>query len=286
MREIQVEAPAKLNLTLDVTGKRTDGYHDMRMVMQSVSLCDRLTLRTEPGEGLALTTDAGFLPVDRSNLAVSAALALREATGVDWRKLTIELEKHIPVCAGTAGGSSDAAAVLRGLNDLLSLGLTRQELAKIGEKVGSDVPYCVMGGTALCTGRGEVVEPLTALPPCYLVLAKPAFPISTPQLFSELDRTKVRLRPDTEGVVDALSRGDLKGVAQRLYNVFEAVLPEGKKAQVEELKRLLLEKGALGACMSGTGPTVFGLFDSREAAQEAAERARVLTPQVFFTQPV
>ncbi len=284
MLTITVEAPAKLNLTLDVLGRREDGYHEIKMVMQSVSLTDKLTLTSEPGEGIVLSTNLGFLPLDGRNLAASAALRLKEATGADWGRLAIRLEKHIPVCAGTAGGSSDAAAVLRGLNQLLGLGLSREELAKIGAGVGSDVPYCVLGGTALARGRGEEVTPLPPLPHCWVVMVKPAFPVSTPELFAQLDGKKLRCHPDTEGMLEALAAGDLAGVSRRLFNVFEEVLEPRKRERVEELKRQLLHQGALGASMSGTGPTVFGLFDSRERAEEAYGELRPRHRDAFLAE--
>lgn len=286
MASIRVEAPAKLNLTLDVVGKREDGYHEMKMVMQSVSLVDSLTLTTGPGEGIGLSTNLGFLPLDEHNLAALAALKLKEATGADWGRLDIKLEKQIPVCAGMAGGSSDAAAVLRGLNELCALGLTAEELAKVGEKVGSDVPYCVLGGTALAQGRGEVITPLTPLPECYVVLAKPAFPVSTPELFARLDDRRTRRRPDTPGVLKALEKGDLEGVARRLFNIFEEVLPPRRQARVEELKGELLRCGALGASMTGTGPTVFGLFEEKEGAREAARALKALCGDVFLAKTI
>jgi 4-diphosphocytidyl-2-C-methyl-D-erythritol kinase len=284
MASITVEAPAKLNLTLDVLGKRPDGYHEMKMVMQSVSLADTITLTAEPGEGIALSTNLGFLPLDEKNLAAAAALRLKEATGADWGRLVIRLEKKIPVCAGTAGGSSDAAAVLRGLNDLLELGLTPEELARIGGKVGSDVPYCVLGGTALAEGRGELITPLPALPTCWAVLAKPDFPISTPALFAQIDTQRLHCHPDTDGMLTALEQGELPGIARRLFNVFEEVLPSQRRSQVEELKQVLLHHGALGACMSGTGPTVFGLFDDKTAAEAAYEAVKPLCRDAFLTQ--
>lgn len=286
MASITVEAPAKLNLTLDVLGKREDGYHEMKMVMQSVSLTDRITLSTRPGQGICLSANLGFLPLDEHNLAALGAVKLRQATGVDWGELTIELEKRIPVCAGMAGGSSDAAAVLRGLNELCALGLTREALAEIGEKVGSDVPYCVLGGTALAQGRGEVITPLPPLPECYVVLAKPGFPISTPELFAQLDNQRTRRRPDTAGVIKALEMGDLGEVARRMFNIFEEVLPARKRAQVEELKGELLRCGALGASMTGTGPTVFGLFEKEERAREAEQAVKSLCREVFLTKTV
>ena len=282
MKALTLTAPAKLNLTLDVLGRRADGYHEMKMIMTSVSLQDRLTLELEEGEGLSLRTNLGFLPLDERNLAAAAALALARETGAQLGKLTIALEKEVPVCAGMAGGSSDAAAVLRCLNRVLGLGLTGGELARIGAAVGSDVPYCVLGGTALATGRGEEIAPLPPLPGCWVVLAKPDFPISTPELFARLDTQKVRCHPDTAGVISALKGGDLPGVARRLFNVFEEVLPSRKRDRVEELKNLLLQHGALGASMSGTGPTVFGLFDDEERAKLAHEATKSLCRDAFL----
>lgn len=284
MPSVTVEAPAKLNLTLDVLGKREDGYHEMKMVMVSVSLADTVTLTTAPGEGITLSTNLGFLPVDGRNLAVAAALRLREAVGAAWGSLSIHIDKKIPVCAGTAGGSSDAAAVLRGLNELLGLGFSPAELARIGGKVGSDVPYCVLGGTALATGRGEEVTPLPGLPECYVVLAKPGFPVSTPELFAQLGGKRLRCHPDTAGMLSALEKGDLPGIARRLFNVFEEVLPPRRREQVEELKQALLDAGALGASMTGTGPTVFGLFREKEGAAAALEALKGHCPDVFLCQ--
>jgi len=282
MKTLTIAAPAKLNLTLDVLGRREDGYHEMNMVMQSVSLADELTLTVEPGEGVALSTNLGFLPLDGRNLAAAAALRLREATGADWGRLTIELTKRVPVCAGLAGGSSDAAAVLRGLNQLCGLGLRPEELAEIGERVGSDVPYCVLGGTALARGRGEVITPLPALPACWAVLAKPGFPVPTPELFARLDEKRTRCHPDTAGVLKALEEKDLPGVARRMFNIFEEVLPPRRRSRVEELKGELLRCGALGASMSGTGPTVFGLFAGEAEARAAEEALKGLCREVFL----
>ena len=263
---MKTRAWAKLNLTLDVLGKREDSYHDLCMVMQSVTLHDTLTLTPNEGQGLRVKTNLRFLPTGDKNLAAAAALRFWEALGREPEHLDIEIQKRIPVCAGMAGGSSDAAAVLRALNELAGSPFTPTELAKVGEKVGSDVPYCVLGGTALAEGRGEVLTPLPALPPCWVVACKPDFPISTPELFARIDSCKIRCRPDTAGMLEA---GSLEEVARRMYNVFEDVLPERYQARVAEIKHVLIQKGALGANMSGTGPTAFGLFDSEAAAREA-----------------
>lgn len=282
---MDVRAYAKLNLTLDVLGKREDGYHDLRMVMQSIDLCDRLELERTQGEGIAVKTDLSFLPDDDRNLAAKAARAFFRYTG-EPLGLSIDIRKQIPVCAGMAGGSSDAAAVLRALNELTGAGMSVTALAKIGEEVGSDVPYCVMGGTALAEGRGEVLTPLPTLPRCHVVVCKPTFAISTPELFSRIDGYKIICRPDTAGVLSALEQGDLGGVARRMYNVFEDVLPERQGKTVAEIKSVLIAEGALGACMSGTGPTVFGLFDRPDAAQNAYERLKTAYRDTFLCQTV
>ena len=266
---MEVQAFAKLNLTLDILGKREDGYHDLRMVMQSITLADTLTLEENQGEGLRVSANLRFLPTGEKNLAAAAALRFWEALGREPEDLDIRIEKRIPVCAGMAGGSSDAAAVLRALNQRAGEPFSPKELAKIGERVGSDVPYCVLGGTALAEGRGEMLTPLAPLPRCWVVACKPDFPISTPELFAQADRVKLRRRPDTAGLVAALEAGDLGGVARRMYNVFEDVLPARLYTRVAEIKNILIQCGALGANMSGSGPTAFGLFDRLEAAQEA-----------------
>lgn len=266
---MEIQAFAKLNLTLDILGKREDGYHDLRMVMQSITLADTLTLEENQGEGLRVSANLRFLPTGEKNLAAAAALRFWEALGREPEDLDIRIEKRIPVCAGMAGGSSDAAAVLRALNQRVGDPFSPKELARLGERVGSDVPYCVLGGTALAEGRGEVLTPLPPLPRCWVVACKPDFPISTPELFAQADRVKLRRRPDTAGLVAALEAGDLGGVARRMYNVFEDVLPARLYTRVAEIKNILIQCGALGANMSGSGPTAFGLFDRLEAAQEA-----------------
>lgn len=275
---MEVQAFAKLNLTLDILGKRPDGYHDLRMVMQSITLADTLTLEENQGEGLRVSTNLRFLPTGEKNLAAAAALRFWEALGRGPEDLDIHIQKRIPVCAGMAGGSSDAAAVLRALNQRAGAPFSPLELARLGEQVGSDVPYCVLGGTALAEGRGEQLTSLPPLPRCWVVACKPDFPISTPELFAQADRVKLRRRPDTAGLLSALEAGDLGGVARRMYNVFEDVLPPRLYARVAEIKNELVQRGALGANMSGSGPTAFGLFDCQEAAEEAraglAERYR------------
>lgn len=279
-------AHAKLNLTLDVLGRRSDGYHDLRMVMTSVALADVITLETGTGDGVRASANLGFLPTGEKNLAASALLRFQEATGRDLGGAHISLEKHIPVCAGMGGGSSDAAAVLRALNDCTGAGLSLPELARVGEAVGSDVPYCVLGGTALAEGRGEVLTPLAPLPRCTVVVCKPNFSISTPELFRQLDSVRLRHHPDTDGMLAALEAGDLGGAARRVYNVFEDVLPPRLRAEVAAIRQLLVGHGALGAGMSGTGPTVFGLFDCAAGAERARRELGETYRDTFLTETV
>ena len=283
---MEVRAYAKLNLTLDVIARREDGYHDLRMVMQTVDLADTLTLTEEEQEGVRVRTNLRYLPGDERNLAAIAAKKFWEVNACNGKGLAIDLRKIIPVCAGMGGGSSDAAAVLRALNELYGLNLSVQRLAEIGEQVGSDVPYCVLGGTALAEGRGERLTALSPLPDCHIVICKPAFPISTPELFRCIDCRKIRCRPDTEGIIAALHSGDLAGVARRLYNVFEDVLTDRRGTEIAEIKNELISSGALGAAMSGTGPTVFGIFDDEEKAKGAFLSLKDRYHDTFLTRPV
>ena len=283
---MQVHAYAKLNLTLDVIARREDGYHDLRMVMQTVDLADTLTLTEEEQEGVRVRTNLRYLPGDERNLAAIAAKKFWETNNCNGKGLAIDLQKKIPVCAGMGGGSSDAAAVLRALNDLYGLNLSVQRLSEIGEQVGSDVPYCVLGGTALAEGRGERLTPLSPLPDCHIVICKPTFSISTPELFGCIDCRKIRCRPDTEGIIAALYNGDLAGVARRLYNVFEDVLTDRRGGEIAEIKNEMISCGALGAAMSGTGPTVFGIFDDKEKADHAFQSLKDHYLDTFLTRPV
>ena len=278
---MEKQAYAKLNLSLDILRRREDGFHDLQMVMVSIDLTDTLTLT--PGEG-SMSTNLSFLPSDGSNLAQKAAAAFRSATG-QGEVLDIHIDKHIPVCAGMAGGSSDAAAVLRAMNEMYHTNLSPLELADIGATVGSDVPYCVVGGTALVEGRGERVTPISPLPPPYTLGCKPPPPTSPPPLFGRVNVKKITCRPDTQGLVKALEAGDLQGVARRLYNVFEDVLEPRHRQTVDEIKSTLIEYGALGAVMSGSGPTVFGLYQDEGTARKAAQVLGEQYKDVFVCQP-
>ena len=285
MRELTLSAWAKLNLTLDILRRRPDGYHDLSMVMQSISLKDDVTLTLEEAPGIRCESNLSYISCDERNLAVKAALAFFRDTGISAPGLRIRLYKRIPSCAGMAGGSSDAAAVLRGLRALLSPELPLAELERTAATVGSDVPYCLRGTTALAEGRGERLTDLPALPHCWFVVCKPDFPISTPELFSCVRVGALAYHPDTKGMLAALSAGDLEGVARRLFNVFEEVLPR-KYGEVFSIKHRLLELGAMNAAMSGSGPTVYGMFLSQAAAERAYLALREEYGQCFLAEPV
>ena len=267
---ITEKAYAKLNISLDVTARRSDGYHDMLMIMQTVSLCDDLTITAEEDGLVHASSGLPYVPGDRRNLAVRAALKYLELVGDEDRGMKIAIDKNIPVGAGMAGGSADAAAVLRALNRAYGDPLSPEELCTAGESVGSDVAFCLRGGTALASGRGEILRPLKQLPPCYFVICKPDFSISTPELFQKLDSAKLSCHPDTEGLLAALENQDLDALCRRMYNVFEDV-PDRRMRTIRSAKGALLDCGALGALMTGTGSAVFGIFRSREAAESACD---------------
>lgn len=268
MKETSERAYAKLNISLDVVGKRPDGYHDMVMVMQSVSLCDELNIRLNDSGELRAACDLHFIPCDERNLAVRAAQQFLEAAGDTGRGVEINVKKRIPVGAGMAGGSADAAAVLRGMNLLYGDRFSAGELEEIGAKIGSDVAFCVAGGTALARGRGELLTRLPDMPECYFVICKPGFSISTPELFRSLDSVPLRHHPDTAGILESLQRGELEGICRRLYNVFEDINDRRLKV-VSEIKSRLLDCGCAGAVMTGTGSAVFGIFVGEAMAQKA-----------------
>lgn len=263
-------AYAKLNLSLDVTGKRTDGYHDMEMVFQQISLKDDVTIDIEPGEGIRVFSSLRYLPGGRENIAYRCAERFLQDAGLSGRKINIRLDKRIPVGSGLGGGSADGAAVLRGLNRYFGGPLSPEELLRAADSVGSDIPFCLTGGTALAHGKGELLEPLPPLSGCAFVVIKPSFSVSTPELFQKLDSVRVMLHPDTEGMVSAIWAGDIREVGRRLYNVFEDALGR-EKSVVDDIKHSLLDAGAIGASMTGTGSAVFGMFADGSSADAAAE---------------
>ena len=283
MRELNLKALAKINLGLDVLRRREDGYHDLKMIMQSVRLHDRIYMKMTRSPGIRIKTNLGFLPVNENNLVYKAANLLMEEFGTK-QGVFIDLYKRIPVAAGLAGGSSDAAAVLVGMNRMFEYGLSKEELMQRGVKIGADVPFCVMRGTALAEGIGEKLNPLPAPPACHVVLAKPQAHISTRMVFQSLHSEGITDHPDIDGQIEALQRGDLQGLADRMGNVLERVTVPLCPV-IGQIRDVMIESGAIGARMSGSGPTVFGLFREEEQAQEACARLQLndLAKQVYLT---
>ena len=272
MRE---EAGAKVNLCLEVTGKLPDGYHGVRGIMQSLAFGD--TVELEPGPGpWQVKSNLSYLPEGGDNLAARAAVLFRRLTGLGPEGGTITLTKRIPVCGGFGGGSSDAAAVLRLLNREYGSPLSWEELETVSLELGADVPFCVRGGTALAEGKGEKLTPLPDLRGEDVVLCRPDFLCSTQELFKAIDRLKLRLRPDVTGMVKAVEAGDLPGVARRMFNVFESALTRSQADQVTRLKNTLLDCGALGSVMTGSGSRVYALFGDADTARAAVEALRAM----------
>jgi len=275
-------AYAKINISLDIISKMKSGYHNLKMVMQTISLSDEISIECLPGEGLSVESGLLYLPDDGSNTAAVAASAYFGHTGLSGYRTEIRIKKNIPVCAGLGGGSSDGACVLRMLDRMFGTNLGREKLEEIGLTVGSDVPFCIAGGTSLAEGRGEILKDLTPLPLCHIVICKPPMAFSTPELFKRVRCEKIRCRPDTDGLVAALETGDLKGIARRMYNVFEDVLPRGT-SDIADIKYALLDKGALGAVMTGSGSAVFGIFDGEPCAVKAFEHLRAIYDECYLS---
>jgi 4-diphosphocytidyl-2-C-methyl-D-erythritol kinase len=272
MESITLNAPAKINLALDVTGKRDNGYHDVRMIMQQIDLCDEITITKNvigTDRQISIETDTEELPLNEDNLIYKAASLIMEECSID-EGVSISLKKRIPIAAGMAGGSTDAAAVLKGMNILFDAGLSDLRLRELGVRIGADIPYCIMGGTALSEGIGEILTPLKPMPGCTILIAKPTTGVSTKYVYTKLDSVGVNKHPDIDGMIEAIDKGDIGGISTRLMNVLENVTVE-KCPVIKEIKRLMLEGGASGALMSGSGPTVFALFDDREEAKACAE---------------
>ena len=266
MREIKLKARAKINLGLDVVRKREDGYHEVRMIMQMINLYDKITMRRITESEIRVTTNLPYLPVNEDNLVYRAAKLLMDEFQVT-EGVEIELQKYIPVAAGMAGGSSDAAAVMVGINRIFHLGLTKKQLMERGVKIGADVPFCIMRGTALAEGIGEVLTPLPAMPHCSLVIAKPKIHVSTKFVYGNLKANELKEHPDIDGQVQALREGSLEQIVAKMGNVLETVTVPAYPV-IDEIKKTMLKNDAMGAMMSGSGPTVFGVFEREERAQE------------------
>ena len=279
------KAYAKLNLTLDVLGKREDGYHDLCSVMQTVSLCDEIEIDVGTGKDWHLTCDAEGIPCDGRNLAWKAAKIYCEAVNKEPGGLAIRIRKRIPSQAGMGGGSADAAAVLRALNRHFGEPLTLEQLADLGGRIGSDVPFCVVGGTCMCEGRGEQLRKLPDMPDCIFVVCKPDFSVSTPELYKKIDEVAISKRPDHQAVESALLAGDLEKIAHNLHNVFDPVVT-GDHLELNYIKSMFHQYGAVGYQMTGSGSAVFAVVSEFEVAAVICNMLKENYPNVFICKPV
>ncbi len=283
MNRLELNAYAKVNLGLDVLRRREDGYHELRMIMQTVDLYDTLTLEKTEEQGVSMTCNIEGLPCDESNLVCKAAKLMFEEYNLPGG-IQMHLKKRIPMAAGMAGGSTDAAAVFNGINELYGLSVGKERLCELGVKVGADVPYCIVGGTALSEGIGEVLTMLPNVPDCVVLIAKPDFDVSTKYVFENLHANSLTYHPDIDAMADAIRAGDLDGVVKVMDNVLETVT-EAKYTEITDIKNVMKENGAMRAMMSGSGPTVFGLYENVSDAEAAAEaiKKQNLAKQVFVS---
>ena len=285
MDTIRLKARAKINLGLDVVRRREDGYHEVKMVMQMLRLYDQIDIEKTQESGILVRSNLSFLPTDERNIAYKAAKVMIDQFGLE-QGVIIRIEKHIPVAAGMAGGSTDCAAVLYGMNKLFGLRLNQKKLRELGVKLGADVPYCLMRQTALSEGIGEILTPISPLQDCPILIAKPSVSVSTRHVYEHLKLDEQTMHPDIDGIVTALADGDLYGVTDRMANVLETVtVPE--HPVIDEIKKQMMASGAVNALMSGSGPTVFGIFDDEEKAKKACEdmKASGLSRQIYLTRP-
>ena len=282
-KTISRKAYAKINLGLDVVRRLPNGYHEVRMIMQTIGICDILTF-AKASSGIHLQVDNQELPADANNLIYKAAKLLMDTTGIT-EGVRITLEKHIPIAAGMAGGSTDAAATFWGLNDLFDLGYSMEQLKELGVRIGADVPYCIQGGTALAEGIGEVLSELPAPPRCHLVIAKPDINVSTKFVYENLKVNELKEHPDIDGMIEAIRSSSLKGITDRLANVLETVTIPAYPI-IQDIKNQMLACGAENALMSGSGPTVFGIFTDLDKALAAADmiKNRELAREIFVTE--
>lgn len=280
---VRQKAYAKVNIGLDVLRRRPDGYHELKMIMQTVDIFDDLTFEREREPGIRLSIEGADLPADENNLVYKAAALMMEQKQIG-EGVAIKVTKRIPIAAGMAGGSADAAAAMRGLNTLFEMGYSAEELRELGVRLGADIPYCITGGTMLSEGIGEVLTPLPAPPECYLAVAKPNIDVSTAFVYQNLHADSLPFHPDIDGMVKALAAGDLKGITDRMENVLETVTVPIYPV-IDKIKRRMCELGAENALMSGSGPTVFGIYKEQKTAKKAAEiiREENLAEAVFAT---
>ncbi|AOY75185.1 4-(cytidine 5'-diphospho)-2-C-methyl-D-erythritol kinase [Clostridium formicaceticum] len=283
MNKIQLKSRAKINLSLDVLGKRPDGYHEVQMIMQQIDLYDIVTLMDKRDtETIEIITDCEYIPRSNGNIAYKAAELLRDHFHIS-RGLEIHIDKRIPVAAGLAGGSANAAAVLMGLNKLWELNLSTEELMKFGVKIGADVPFCIQGGAAVAEGIGEKLTTIKGLKNVWMVIAKPSISVSTAEVYSRLDLSKITNKPKLSTLLQALKDEDLYTLCKNMVNVLETIT-EKRHPMIKELKKKMVEYHALGSMMSGSGPTVFGIFKKYEKAKAAYENLKVINKQTYLVQ--
>ncbi len=283
MKQIRLNARGKINITLDVIRKREDGYHDLSMIMQTVNLCDNIVISTTDTGNIEMTSNYSWLPCDERNLVYRAAALMKEKYNIK-EGLKINLDKNIPVAAGMAGGSSDCAATLVGIRNMLKIKSSDKELMALGKTLGADVPYCILRGTALAEGIGEKLTQLPPFPDSILLIAKPPINVSTAAVFGSFDLSKVDKHPDNEKMIELIKNKDLQGICNNMCNVLESVTIKNYPI-IDTLKKAMMDKGAMGALMSGSGPTVFGFFDNYDKALNALKfiRAKHHIKEIYIT---
>ncbi len=286
IRSIQLNAYAKINLGLDVTRKRSDGYHEVRMIMQTIGLYDKLSMNIINTPKIKMKTNLPYLPTNNNNIVYKAVSLIKEKYEIK-DGIYINLKKKIPVSAGLAGGSTDAAAALWGMNKLFDLNLSLEELQEVGVTLGADVPYCLMGGTALSEGIGEILTPLAPFPNCHILVVKPKINVSTKSVYEDLDLSKIETRPNIDSIIDGIEKNDLYSAISHFANTLESVTIK-KYPEIKDIKKNMLEQGALVSLMSGSGPTVFGIFDNHDKAKNAFYHFKVsnFKYKVFLTRPI
>lgn len=277
-------APAKINLTLDVLGKRSDGYHEISTIMQSIPLNDTITVRLLENDEIIVNTDSNLVPSGDSNIVFKTARLIKDIYGIE-DGIEIQIEKRIPVAAGLAGGSTDAAAAIKLLDKAYNLRLSKEEMYDVARRIGADVSFCIDGGTALATGIGDVLMPIDKIPDCYILIVKPDISVSTKEIYEGLDVDEVKERPDIIGIIKAINDNDLEAISAKLCNVMENVTIK-KYPIISDIKQGLLKHGALGSLMSGSGPSVFGIFDVTDKAQKAYNNMKSIYAETFLLNTV
>jgi 4-diphosphocytidyl-2-C-methyl-D-erythritol kinase len=278
-----IKAHAKINISLDVVGKREDGYHILKMIMQMIDLYDLIEVNRIKS-GIKLSCNKHYVPIDERNLAHKAARMFMDEYSIK-EGVEINIKKNIPVAAGLAGGSTDVAAVLKAMNNIFKVQASDEELMRLGVKIGADVPYCIIGGTALCEGIGELVTPITGFKNQILVLVKPNFGVSTKEVYQSLDLSRIQKHPNTDVLISGIEQDDLKVVSDNMKNVLENVTLR-KHSILRDIKREMVNMGALGSLMSGSGPTVFGFFDDMLRAQNCYDKFKTKYTEVFLTRTI